>query len=865
MMRNIIMIVFGKLFLTTSCLYSNLVYTQNRNAGESTSPSVYLSKIIPASPEAFKLGSYGNIPVGLFTGSSNINIPLINYSIGNISLPVSLHYSSSGVKVDDTNGSLGLTWNLIAGGVITRSIRGIADEMETTGLEAFPDIDLLGVLNPTVINYIKEGEAGRADTEPDLYTASFGDNSLKFVYDKTGQPIVFSQKNYTFSNSGLEITTEDGTKYTFTEPEEITSRTFGGDNSHPSTTINSIYLTKITDTKNNILFIEYEANNYKHVISRSQTMKYTAPGVVQYYHGNGGTFPFHINPPFIGEKTNHEQDITGKLVKRIFSNNSALGSIEFIYESGVDNKESKHLKKVTLKNQANIIKEYEFVYDLTSNNRRFLKEIIDNKNNSAHSFEYFNQNSVPSRLAYSRDIYGYYNAKNNPETLVPKIDAGYLSDINYPGADQSVNTNASYYGLIKKITYPTKGFSELFYEPNGYIFKGLKDNFSTGEITLNSKSDSLDIRGNIDTISLTVQKSEKIKIVIDVSFDEVCSTAFTTGDQNADFYVRDNNDVNIPLLKYSSTTNNYLPYQGNNVILGSQQIFYVDVINGKKIKFSLQSKKRCSLSFARIFPTIKTTSYVEEWVSFGGNRISKTIDDSNGSTPTIKEYKYENENGTPSYVEIRKPYFIDTNTNRYYQHNDQGFPTGNSSDVKYYTLTSSNLHQLNALHPNLFYSTVIESSPDKGSIVHKFSTETDWYGNQLLGSAIQSAPWSNYGWENGRELQTIFRDNSEITQKKIVYNYQQDNSKIRKVQGLSIRKRFNLEGGDVNAILTCNAGNYNSSYSFEYCGANHNHTWELITNRCIAAGHDNKTFTYTGPCHGKPSGTQIVLDSNLEI
>lgn len=140
---------------------------------DSNDASKYIPKIAPPSPEAFKFSNYGNIPIGLFTGSSNINIPITEYKAGEISIPISLNYSSNGIKVDETNGSVGLGWTFINAGVITRTVRDMPDEDATERIQV--DIDKMGLWNYDVINYIKKAEESEVDTEPDLYSANFVD------------------------------------------------------------------------------------------------------------------------------------------------------------------------------------------------------------------------------------------------------------------------------------------------------------------------------------------------------------------------------------------------------------------------------------------------------------------------------------------------------------------------------------------------------------------------------------------------------------------------------------------------------------------------------------------------------------------
>src|SRR5436190_13227765 len=80
------------------------------------------------SPTAASLGKFGEIPVSYFTGVPNISIPLFTAKGKTLDLPISLSYNASGIKVEDIGGWVGAGWSLEAGGVITRTVRGIVDE-----------------------------------------------------------------------------------------------------------------------------------------------------------------------------------------------------------------------------------------------------------------------------------------------------------------------------------------------------------------------------------------------------------------------------------------------------------------------------------------------------------------------------------------------------------------------------------------------------------------------------------------------------------------------------------------------------------------------------------------------------------------
>lgn len=91
-----------------------------------TDPRVQIS--LP-STEAQSLGKFSEVPVDLYTGRVNINIPLFTISYNDIEVPISLSYHGGGIKVDDECGLVGLGWTLNAGGVVSRIVRGMPDDL----------------------------------------------------------------------------------------------------------------------------------------------------------------------------------------------------------------------------------------------------------------------------------------------------------------------------------------------------------------------------------------------------------------------------------------------------------------------------------------------------------------------------------------------------------------------------------------------------------------------------------------------------------------------------------------------------------------------------------------------------------------
>ena len=94
------MYITKKLVAAFLCLFSTFhLVAQSTNLYN-------IPRIVPPSPEAASLGKYGDLPVGMFTGHPNITIPLYQISTKHLSLPISLNYSSNGIKVNELSSNV---------------------------------------------------------------------------------------------------------------------------------------------------------------------------------------------------------------------------------------------------------------------------------------------------------------------------------------------------------------------------------------------------------------------------------------------------------------------------------------------------------------------------------------------------------------------------------------------------------------------------------------------------------------------------------------------------------------------------------------------------------------------------------------
>jgi hypothetical protein len=157
-------------------------------SGTSTAPT--LQSVIPASPNAASLGKYGEIPVGYYTGIPSISVPIYEINTGSLKLPVSLNYHAGGVRVEEIASWAGLGWSLNAGGVITRQVRGLPDELLGAGyLYTYRDIYryIAGMSPSDKQTYLDNISSGNEDSQPDMFSFNFGSESGRFFFDTTGQ------------------------------------------------------------------------------------------------------------------------------------------------------------------------------------------------------------------------------------------------------------------------------------------------------------------------------------------------------------------------------------------------------------------------------------------------------------------------------------------------------------------------------------------------------------------------------------------------------------------------------------------------------------------------------------------------------
>lgn len=197
--------VFTLLALTLNC---SLCVSQ-----DSSNPPVTVPSYIPPSPDAASLGKFADFPVGTYTGVPDITIPLTTIKSRDISIPLSLSYHASGIRVEEEASWVGLGWTLNAGGAITRTIRGNDDLSMTNhvgyvysaqvparpAFQAPSNDPCVGVpdpggFNPSInsndLNYLISTADQSQDSQPDIFYYNLMGHTGKFYLAQTnGNPI----------------------------------------------------------------------------------------------------------------------------------------------------------------------------------------------------------------------------------------------------------------------------------------------------------------------------------------------------------------------------------------------------------------------------------------------------------------------------------------------------------------------------------------------------------------------------------------------------------------------------------------------------------------------------------------------------
>jgi YD repeat-containing protein len=887
---------FFKFVLFLSIIFPSLLKGQSNPYGD----------VSIASPTAASLGKYADIPVSYHTGIPQINIPLYTVKAGPISLPISLSYHASGLKVIENASWVGAGWSLDAGGVITRTVVGQPDEKGAN----FGGTETNGYFSDTGYNkYLYSGvdqdwlgfSAGRKDGEPDLFFFNFGGYTGKFFFRDDLTPILVPQQDLRIipyypntgqsgqSIQGFTIITPDGAQYFFGNtagftgipPTEMTSTfaiigTAGA--ASGGTAISSWFLNKIISADGLfVINLVYTTESYGYyTLSTSPLDPYSLPaspsinlvknmmsGVrlsqITFPNGsvsfNPGQVRTDLSDNFANDNDNLNSSATtlGSIsISNTSLSNSFCKKFVFNYSYFVDNTTP----------QPTVVTASGYVMQTDKSRLRLdsLKEMTcDNLLQiPARKFKYFSE-LLPRRLNLGIDHWGFNNGVTSNQNLIPTYTTNDgVTVTTIPGANRDASWPAMRGGSLQQITYPTGGTTTFDFEP--------ADSYTLSA----SSQQNLLISGSASSVHLFGQSSHADTIPFVSNGNTMTLTAFNNTNYLASISIK---NIGTGVVVYSTGS---IP--DNNYPAGQTTTYTIPAVAGN-YQYILSiptvgpgSGEGASVTIFQIQTVITNTP-----VTIGGLRI-KTItqkDSINNGIPIVTSYTYPSGGflySFPTYVQhIRN----DLITNLGYWDASSGFTKGLGSNNgcplsgSYFVRSGGSLRPMATTQGyHIGYPTVKVSQTSNGYSIYTYYTSNTGYGAQSLNPSIQTvniqlsacesntpnyppAPLS-FDYRKG-ELYSEQHYNPAGQPLKDEYYYPQfDSSSLQPAPGFIVASRSNPSG--VGQIL------FGTLYNLSSPRRTSMHTVE--TNYTPGMGGTQvDTYTYYGSLYHNQETRKVVTTS----
>lgn len=495
-----------------------------------------LGDVIPATPNAAALTKYSDIPVSYFTGTPNISIPFYTCQNGPLSIPISIQYHASGVRVSETASWVGMGWSLNAGGVINRTVQNAPDERGIFGYlkDGFNRNYPCYSDTPATPSELSDAATGGIDSEPDIFSFNFAGYSGKFIFDETGKAVIMPKMDLKVLDPDIggipnqnivsgdiirrfTIVTPDGNLYHFggvpeTINDNVANENLAIDivdaNNGQIASVNTWYLVKIeSPNKKMSINLDYVEERYS----------YKMPAHNSRYSNlcNEGTFSTDNIKPGTREFDEvyfHKFDVRGKRLHKITTPTSTITFDPDNPREDLDTHPSpgqadqaRALKAIRINSgtdSASFCKRFGFKYSYfedPSGTESYYKrlQLVTIKEESCsgtpivsippHVFSYYDNDSnsgnadfLPFRLTKAVDHWGYYNGEdgndtitvNTPPTTLTFSDGGTIS---FGIARREPHVTKMKYGILEKITYPTGGSTSFTYEPHAYATYNYED------------------------------------------------------------------------------------------------------------------------------------------------------------------------------------------------------------------------------------------------------------------------------------------------------------------------------------------------------------------------------------------------------
>lgn len=619
--------------------------------------------IVAPAPEAASLGKYSDIPVDYSRGLPNISIPFYTVTEGPLSVPITLNYHASGIRVREISSWVGTGWSLSAGGMISRVVQGKIDDGVGGFYRTGSSLDLTNKVHK------RDVVTGDRDGEPDIFNLNLPGYSGKFYFDENKSHHFIPNNNLkvevdTSSGffDGFTVIVPNGTKYIFgslDNPVKNFREWTNASGEESDSYTSAWYLIRIEsyDSKHYIDF-DYQSADYFYE-------QFASCSIIHYET----SAPCHTD----GEKnsclsrTNVEMDVEGYVVKTITSSTSTVTFTRTTNRQDISG--APKLDEIEIESGQSpntFCKKFVFSYDYFEDNnvsqddKRLKLEQIQEKTCSgdtipAHRFTYYGpivngKNFMVHRFSKELDHWGYYNGATQNTTSTEKINIPAttlqigLQSYTHGDADRNTNFDKMVQGTLKKIVYPTGGSTTFEYEANSYA--GTVQTEDDRIVFLESCEDVGTQCCNDNTVDSVYTFTDSAQLA-NAYFDLYLQTVDSCLNE-------DENEVNIVVKVYANENSTWVykgEYDVNTEGTQNEYTFYDKDLTEIYSGFQLNVQYKFELTTTNGYGKFSIFSFEEytDDIDVGGLRIKKiTANDNLTSNDIIREYAYTAENDTLS-------------------------------------------------------------------------------------------------------------------------------------------------------------------------------------------------------------------------
>lgn len=785
----------------------------------------YIQSVIPPSPTAFEFSTYGNNPLNGSSGAFQQNIPILNFSVGDIDQTISLNYFSSGVPIDKLAGVVGMDWNLNAGGVISRVVKDFTDE---NGVRYYPhEINTsVGTIYEQYLytlarqssmdgeqdwfSFNVNGISGSFFFDDELNVHVIGDQEVRIIFNEENPPTLPIEPDDAIFLASFTLIDSKGFKYKFGGGLEFRERmnALQECSMTQGEYTSTWYLREIISPLNNHVVFHYSENYLSYYVDQSTPLLLT--GTCQ-------------NPDIAIDSSinicRNSNVVYSKVLNKIEFDG---GHVDFSYNENRLDGGGKSIESIKLFNDTDLVNSVSFQYDTfghvsypvlwndsTLYYRLFLKEILFKGNETTldvekYRFEYHSPNTLPNRLSDNKDMYGYNNGSVNNYPYSSAILQTFMGSwatgfANYFVANRNVNPQNVHFGMLSKIYYPTGGRTEIQYEPNKDVVVGNETTQASINIFKYCNTDSAPVTGEFTFIS----NGTDLNFVANGMYvGQTCTVGPTTNNKYHLKIIKDNNDIILDVWVDYGLPISSNPVTGcQSTFNGSYQSQPVCTVAGSTYKIVLELARtgvsgNCQIKY--------NTHTVEQPIYAAGARVREIADISSDNVYQRRSFYY---NSLLSFQQNGNIFSNHTSMKNYYPANNFTFVphiTGcgvpgqyTDENIMHATFFSSPRTQYLTRQP-VHYSYICEFldslNPESiGVIEKKYTTTTLDPGQLIVGSDIYGSPASNSEDYRKDKIEEINYYNS-IFQKVKSREFQYSTFNQGFVPSMIIRQHYALNG-----------------------------------------------------------------------